>query len=132
MIPTALKRLAGLLATLALVGGRAARPLDLPVRHAGGTLVLEGRGFLQEVPKREFGLPWQITPATMLRHWADLQDTPQAPDRLVVPNVEPGRYTLCPGSPFILHRGEPKEGEAGCASGFLKAAGELVLRLGSV
>jgi hypothetical protein len=108
------------------------KTLDLPVRPAGGTLVLEGPGFLVDVPERELGQLWKLSPAMMLRHWANLQSTPQSPDRLLVPNVEPGPYTLCPGSPFTLHRRMPRPEETGCTGGVLKAAGELVLRLGGV
>lgn len=106
------------------------RPLEIPVHRAGGTLILEGPEALVEIPPQpKDDEPLNRPLPVLLRQWADLQGTPQSSGRLVVPNVEPGAYTLCPGSPFTLRPGGAKEGEKGCASGVLKAAGELRLRL---
>jgi hypothetical protein len=105
------------------------RRLEIPVRRAGGTLLIEGPDALVEVPEPKDSEPPRISTAILLRKWADLQATPQSPGRLVVPNVEPGAYTLCSGDPFNLRRGPLKDGETGCVSGILKAAGELTLRI---
>jgi hypothetical protein len=103
------------------------RRLEIPVRRAGGTLIVEGPGALVEAPEPKDSEPPRVSVAILLRKWADLQATPQSPGRLVVPNVEPGPYTLCAGDPFTLRRGPLKDGETGCVSGVLKAAGELTM-----
>lgn len=103
--------------------------LEIPLRRPGGTLVIEGPGALVEVPEPKEGEPLKRSLPVLLRQWADLQGAIQSPGRLMVPNVEPGTYTLCPGSPFTFRQGGMTEGETGCASGVLKAAGELTLRL---
>jgi hypothetical protein len=105
------------------------RRLEIPVRRAGGTLIVEGPGALVEVPESKEGEPPRLSTAILLRKWADLQATPQSPGRLVVPNVEPGPYTLCAGDPFTLRRGARRDGETTCVSGNLKAADELTLRI---
>jgi hypothetical protein len=71
-----------------------------------------------------------LTMPRLLRRWADLQGTPQTPGRLVVPNVEPGPYTLCATDPSpTLRHGAPPDGEPRCVGGVLEAAGELALKL---
>jgi hypothetical protein len=105
------------------------RLLEIPVRRAGGTLLIEGPDALVEIPEPKGSEPPRISTAILLRKWADLQATPQSPGRLVVPNVEPGMYTLCSGDPFSLQRGPAKAGQKGCVSGMLKAAGELTLSI---
>ncbi len=105
------------------------RRLEIPVRRAGGTLIVEGPGAFVEIPERKGTEAPRLSIPILLRKWADLQATPQSPGRLVVPNVEPGTYTLCPGDPFTLRRGAEEESRRGCVTGHLEAAGELTLRI---
>ncbi len=105
------------------------RRLEIPVRRAGGTLIVEGPGALFEAPEPKDSEPPHLSIPILLRKWADLQATPQSSGRLVVPNVEPGTYTLCSGDPFTLRRGAEKERRRGCVTGHLEAAGELTLRI---
>lgn len=114
------------------------RMLEVHVGTAGGTLVLEG---LKDEKDNKDGKDREpcdpaareraaLTMPRLLRRWADLQGTPQAPERLVVPNVEPGPYTLCATEKApILHGGAPPEGDTRCVGGVLEAAGELSLKL---
>jgi hypothetical protein len=120
------------------------RLLEIHVDTPGGTLVLD-------LPEQDLraAAAWNAAPRTpkdpcstkaderdvltmprLLRRWADLQGTPQTPGRLVVPNVEPGSYTLCATdkSPVLRH-GAPPEGDPRCVGGVLEAAGELALKL---
>lgn len=120
------------------------RLLEIHVDTAGGTLVLG----LPEQDLRS-AATWSsasrtprdpcstraderdvVTMPRLLRRWADLQGTPQTPGQLVVPNVEPGAYTLCATdkSP-VLRRGAPPPGDSRCVGGVLEAAGELALKL---
>jgi hypothetical protein len=118
------------------------RVLEIHVDTPGGTLVLDlpeqdlkdpkdGKKALDLDPcdPRASRLD-ALTMPRLLRRWADLQGTPQTPGRLVVPNVEPGPYTLCATdkSPVLL-RGDPPEGDPRCVGGVLEAAGELALKL---
>ncbi len=123
--------------------------LEIHVDTPGGTLILDlgdqtpaNAGLLDrmsedQTPEAQKKTPCdplrKIEPITMmqiLRHWADLQGTPQTPGLLVVPNVEPGPYTLCATDKApVLSRGMPPEGDARCVGGVLEAAGELALKL---
>jgi hypothetical protein len=108
------------------------RILEIPVEAEGGTLVLE---MPEQILERATAPPDPKSPKPvtsvpyMLHHWADLQDTPQSPGRLVVPNVAPGLYTLCAGDPPRFFGGRPRPGDGQCVSGVLEASGELTLRL---
>ena len=121
------------------------RLLEIDLDTAGGTLILDlpGGAAPQDAGPLEPGYrapaepcdpaarqAGALTTLHILRRWADLQDTPQTPGRLVVPNVEPGPYTLCAtdSAPFV-RRGAPREGDARCVGGVLAAAGELTLEL---
>jgi hypothetical protein len=117
------------------------RMLDVHVDTAGGTLVLEGLEDERDSKDTRDREPCDpavrereaLTMPRLLRRWADLQGTPQTPGHLVVPNVEPGPYTLCiTETAPVLHRGVPPEGDARCVGGVLEAAGELALKLPSV
>ncbi|MFY9826329.1 MAG: carboxypeptidase-like regulatory domain-containing protein [Thermoanaerobaculia bacterium] len=120
-----------------------ARLLEIHVDAPGGTLVLDlpGQDLAEEKGRPKDGRDEDpcapaargrkaLTMPRLLRRWADLQGTPQTPGRLVVPNVEPGPYTLCAtdGAPVLRH-GAPPEGDPRCIGGVLEAAGELALKL---
>lgn len=118
------------------------RLLEIPVDTPGGTLILdlgdqtpENAGPLDGPPRKKTPCDplrkiESLTAMQILRHWADLQGTPQTPGLLVVPNVEPGPYTLCAaGSTPSLRRREPPAGDARCVDGILEAEGELTLKL---
>ena len=106
---------------------RRERLLEMPVEVVGGTLVLEG--LPDEVTEYPGPKDRKFAQTRYLRQWADWQGTSQAPGRLVVPNVEPGPYHLCPTAPWIGRGEAPADGK--CVSGVLEASGELVLRLPS-
>jgi hypothetical protein len=121
------------------------RLLEIDLDTPGGTLILDlpGGGAPRDAGPLEPGHRAPVEPCDpasrkdealttlhILRRWADLQGTPQSPGRLVVPNVEPGPYTLCvTDSAPILRRGAPRQGDARCVGGVLAAAGELTLAL---
>jgi hypothetical protein len=121
------------------------RLLEVHVDTAGGTLILDLPAQDLKVEKDgkvspdtdpcdpKAHKPNVLTMPRLLRKWADLQGTPQTPGQLVVPNVEPGPYTLCATdkSP-VLRRGAPPEGDPRCVGGVLEAAGELALKLPGV
>ncbi|HSS51204.1 MAG TPA: hypothetical protein VLX28_19865 [Thermoanaerobaculia bacterium] len=122
------------------------RLLEVHVDTPGGTLVLDLPEKDLKDERDEKKKPRDLDPCDpaaskldaltmphLLRRWADLQGTPQAPGRLVVPNVEPGSYTLCATdkSPVLRH-GAPPEGDPRCVGGVLEAAGELALKLPGV
>jgi hypothetical protein len=118
------------------------RLLEIHVDTAGGTLILDlpAQDLKVEKDKKESRdadpcdprthKPGVLTMPRLLRKWADLQGTQQPPGQLVVPNVEPGPYTLCATdkSP-VLRRGAPPAGDPRCVGGVLEAAGELALKL---
>ena len=118
------------------------RLLEVHVDTAGGTLILElPEQDLKAAKERKESRDLDpcdpaaiehnaLTMPRLLRRWADLQGTPQIPGQLIVPNVEPGPYTLCATdkSP-TLRRGAPPEGDSRCVGGVLEAAGELALKL---
>jgi hypothetical protein len=104
---------------------RRERLLEMPVEAVGGTLVLEG--LPDEVTEYPGPENRKLAQPRCLRQWADWQGTLQTPGRLVVPNVEPGPYHLCPTAPWIGRGEAPADGK--CVSGVLEASGELVLRL---
>jgi hypothetical protein len=122
-----------------------ARLLEIHVDTAGGTLILDlpaqdlkdekDRKVSRDVDPCDPAARERnaLTMPRLLRRWADLQGTPQTPGRLVVPNVEPGPYTLCATdkSPVLRH-GAPPEGDSRCVGGVLEAAGELALKLPGV
>ncbi len=117
------------------------RLLEIHVDTAGGTLVLEDLKEEKDSKDKKDREPCDpavreretLTMPRILRRWADLQGTPQTPGRLVVPNVEPGPYTLCATDKApVLRRGIPPEGDARCVGGVLEAAGELSLKLPTV
>lgn len=114
------------------------RLLEIHVDTDGGTLLLEDLKDEKDSKDKKDREPCDpaaqeretLTMPRILRRWADLQGTPQAPGRLVVPNVEPGPYTLCATDKApVLRRGTPPEGDARCVGGVLEAAGELSLKL---
>jgi hypothetical protein len=117
------------------------RLLEIHVDTAGGTLVLEGLKDEKDDKDSKDNKDREpcdpaarerevLTMPRLLRRWADLQGTPQTPERLVVPNVEPGPYTLCATDKApVLYRGAPPEGDPRCVGGVLEAAGELRLKL---
>jgi hypothetical protein len=123
------------------------RLLEVHVDTAGGTLILDlPAKDLQDFKDRKVPKVGDLDPCEpaargrnaltmprLLRRWADLQGTPQTPGRLMVPNVEPGPYTLCvtDTSPILRH-GAPPDGDPRCVGGVLEAAGELALKLPGV
>ena len=106
------------------------RLLEVHMDTHGGTLLLEMPDAFTEDEKPKPGTPPTLTLPRLLRQWADSQGTPQHPGLLVVPNVEPGPYTLCATETTpLLRRGEPPAGNPYCTGGALEAGGELRLRL---
>ena len=103
---------------------------EVPVDTPGGTLVLElpeeTLKAITRSPAENHGIS---TLPFLLRHWADLQGTPQVPGLLVVPNVEPGIYSLCAGAQPEVRWGGAPSGDRSCVSGALEAGGELRLSL---
>ena len=66
---------------------------------------------------------------SLLYPWARMQGGEARSDRLVIPNMETGAYSVCIGSAAVSklrQGGEPPA--ASCASGALVPYGELVLR----
>lgn len=99
--------------------------LQVPVEPAGGTLVLEMPDAVLRQARESNALDSDLA---LLCHWAYLQGCAPEPGRLVVPNVEPGAYTLADGVPLTLEHGEPAA-EDPRPHGVLAAEGELTLRL---
>src|SRR6185312_5713847 len=122
--------------------------LDVRVDTPGGTLILDLPGADSESPDDLWDAEAHrnsedpcgpaaanryLTLLRLFRKWADLQGTPQTPGQLVVPNVEPGAYTLCATDKApVLRKGAPPESDPRCVGGVLEAAGELALKLPGV
>jgi hypothetical protein len=105
------------------------RPLEIAVEPNGGTLVLE-------MPQISKGPPpllahgGAFTFPMVLQRWATLQGAAQAPEgRIVLPNVEPGAYSLCVGASTELRQGKEPLADGRCVSGVLTPLGELTLAL---
>ena len=100
-------------------------PLEIAVEPNGGTLVLE-------LPEDQKTPPLLAHAGTFtfplfLQRWAALQGVPQAPGRLVLPNVEPGAYSLCVRASAELRQGKEPPADGRCVGGVLPPSGELVL-----
>jgi hypothetical protein len=105
------------------------RPVEIPVDSAGGSLVIELPGFEPGGPLPLLAHNGSFTLIPLLMRWMQLQRVhPDDPRRLVVPNVEPGAYSLCSGASSELRQGKEPHGDGRCASGVLPPFGELVLR----
>jgi hypothetical protein len=103
------------------------RPLEIAVAQDGGTLVLE-------VPEDPATHPLlahagTFTFPSLLQRWASLQGSARTPGRLVLPNVEPGAYSLCVRASTELRQGKEPPGDGRCESGVLPPLGELKLRI---
>jgi hypothetical protein len=99
-------------------------PLEIPVDHGGGTLVL-GQASGGPTPLLAHGGTFIVAP--MLNRWISLQRVPPSKNGgLVVPNVEAGSYSLCVGASRALRSGQDPPSER-CSSGLLAPGGELVL-----
>jgi hypothetical protein len=109
------------------IGLQPARPLEISVEQDGGTLVLE-------VPEDHSAFPLlahagTFTVPALLQRWAVLQGSRRTPGRLVLPNVEPGAYSLCIRASADLRQGKEPPADGRCESGILPPLGELRLRL---
>jgi hypothetical protein len=103
------------------------QPMEISLERQGGTLVLEFSG---EGPAPLLVHNGVFVTPRFLHDWARLQGArPSSPNRLVVPNVEGGAYSLCLGTGVVsrLRQGEEPPA-ANCASGVLSPYGELILR----
>jgi Carboxypeptidase regulatory-like domain len=126
----------GFAVTQVRIDARRAEPLVLPVHPAGGTVVVRFAEDPESVPSvrhrirlsREHLLPG----TAILEDWTRLNGHPAGqPGRLVVPMLEPGRYTACVDpAPSVLRSGRLPAGAGGrCASGELGPYGEIELAL---
>ncbi len=113
----------------------AGQVLEIPVEPAGGSLVLD-LGSLTREDLRTLGggliaHGGTFVPLDTALRWTELQRAPQAdPQRLVLPNMEAGDYTICFGrsAQKAVPRGmEPPQTE--CARGYLLPLQELTLHL---
>ncbi|MFY9824319.1 MAG: carboxypeptidase-like regulatory domain-containing protein [Thermoanaerobaculia bacterium] len=103
------------------------RPLEISVDQNGGTLVLE-------MPEDHSVFPLlahagTFTVPALLQRWAALQGSRRTSGRLVLPNVEPGAYSLCIKASADLRQGKEPPSDGRCESGVLSPFGELRLRL---
>jgi hypothetical protein len=106
------------------------RRVNVPVDTPGGTLVLElPEETLKAITRPADENQGVTTLPYLLRHWAELQGVTWTPGLLVVPNVEPGTYSLCAGEPPEVRWGGAPAGGRACVSGVLEAGGELRLAL---
>jgi hypothetical protein len=106
------------------------RRVNVSVDTPGGTLVLElPEETLKAITRPPVENRGVTTLPFLLRHWAELQGVTWTPGLLVVPNVEPGTYSLCAGEPPEVRWGGAPGGGRVCASGVLEAGGELRLAL---
>lgn len=103
------------------------QPIEISLERQGGTLVLE---FPKDGPPPLLVHNGVFVTPRFLLDWARLQGTrPSSPDRLVVPNVESGAYSLCLGAGAVSRLRQGQEPPAAnCASGVLSPYGELILR----
>lgn len=101
--------------------------LEIPVDPQGGTLVIET---VENGPPPLLVHNGTFLLIPMLKTWSRLQGGPTSdPNRLLVPNVAAGSYSLCVGAAAVSRLregGEPPA--ASCASGVLNPNGELVLK----
>jgi len=102
-------------------------PLEISVEQDGGTLVLE-------VPEDHATFPLlahagTFTVPMLLQRWAVLQGSRKLPGHLVLPNVEPGAYSLCIKASADLRQGKEPPADGRCETGILPPLGELRLRL---
>jgi len=90
--------------------------ITIEVQPYGGTLILD-LGALGRAPRvsHEGGLASML----LLRNWARFHGVEDTPERLTLPMMDPGAYTVCAS-------GLP-EGEKSCVQGFLPPDGELTL-----
>ena len=106
---------------------RPGHPLEISVEQDGGTLVLE-------VPEDHATFPLlahagTFTVPMLLQRWAVLQGSRKLPGHLVLPNVEPGAYSLCIKASADLRQGKEPPADGRCETGILPPLGELRLRL---
>lgn len=101
--------------------------LEIPLEQQDGTLILE---LAPDGPSPLVAHDGAWTVGSQLEQWARLQGARTTdPNRLVVPNVEPGAYSLCVGAEAVAALrtgGAPPS--AACSTGLLMPNGELVLR----
>ncbi len=102
-------------------------PLEISVEQDGGMLVLE-------LPEDHSTFPLlahagTFTIPTLLQRWAVLQGSRGTSGRLVLPNVEPGAYSLCIKASAELRQGKEPPADGRCETGILTPLGELKLRL---
>lgn len=104
------------------------QPLEISVAPEGRTLVIEGSAEDGPTPLLVHGGMFAFP--EMLAGWLRMQGArPSPPGRMVIPNIEPGAYSLCQGAAAISRLREGQEPPAAsCVSGVLTPHGELVLR----
>jgi hypothetical protein len=104
-------------------------PIEVMVEPDGGTLTIElpGGGASQALPLLAHGGTW--IPLGLMARWQRLQGSGRGTSgRMVLPNLEPGAYSLCvQASPELRHGQEPPQ-DGRCANGVLPPYGELSLR----
>jgi uncharacterized GH25 family protein len=112
---------------LLTVAATAGQSIEIPVEPQGGTLILD---LTAEGPSPLLVHGGTFTLPQILSAWARMQGArSRDPQRLVVPNVEAGVYSLCRGGGVVSklrEGGEPPA--ANCASGVLAPNGDLVLK----
>lgn len=126
----------GFAATQVRIDARRAEPLVLPVHPAGGTVVVRFAEDPESVPSVRHRVSLfreHLLPGTQdLQDWARLNGRPAGqPGLLVVPMLDPGRYTACiDPAPYVVRSGRLPAGAGGrCASGELGPYGEIELAL---
>lgn len=105
------------------------RTLEIALGDGGGTLVVE-LPTAYDGPTPQMAHGGVFVPLPMLRLWSRLKGVPQAdPDRLVLPDLESGEYSLCVGQQALIALRRGTSLEQYCSTGSLPPSGELVLRL---
>jgi hypothetical protein len=101
--------------------------LEIPVDRQGGDLIIE---MAEDGPSPLLVQDGTFLVMSMLKEWARLHGVRTSdPNRLLVPNVSAGSYSVCVGAAAVSRLregGEPPA--ANCASGVLAPHGELVLK----
>lgn len=107
---------AGFAAAIGHVPAPVPDEITIEVEPYGGTLILDLAG-LGRAPRvsHEGGAASML----LLRNWARFHGVEDTPERLTLPMMEPGAYTLCDSG--VATREDP------CVQGFLPPDGELIL-----
>ena len=104
-------------------------PIEILVEPDGGTLALElpAAGASQPQPLLAHGGTW--IPLGLMARWQRLQGSGRGSSgRMVLPNLEPGAYSLCVQASTDLRQGQDPPQDGRCSTGVLPPYGELTLQ----